>query len=233
MARRPKEKEPPEAYDLWAPSYDFQPQNLMLRLDDELFHELLGGVSLRDKTVVDIGCGTGRHWEKLLQQHPSQLAGFDVSDGMLTELKKKFPGAEVQLATDNFLSGISDATVDVVVSTLTIAHIQYMETALAAWARIVKPGGSIILTDFHPRLLADGGRRDFYSDEGHVVIRNFVHGIDRVIHVAKSNGLNVSDYKERVADESVRHFYEQQQAMAVYEKYKGLPLIYGIHFQKQ
>src|SRR5437868_2686899 len=102
------EKNAREAYDLWASDYDHQPQNLMLRLDNELFQELSEEIEFQNRIIVDIGCGTGRHWENILKKSPAQLVGYDVSDGMLTELKKKFPDAEAQLVTDDHLSGIAD-----------------------------------------------------------------------------------------------------------------------------
>src|SRR4051794_23243590 len=90
LKKRTGEKEASQAYDIWASSYDEQPDNLMLHLDGELFGQLLEAVNIEDKVVVDVGCGTGRHWEKIVSRGPTQLVGYDVSDGMLKELKKKF-----------------------------------------------------------------------------------------------------------------------------------------------
>src|SRR5471030_2852942 len=87
------EKEAAPAYDLWAENYDNQPGNLMLDLDEIVFGRLLANVDIKNKRVADIGCGTGRHWGKILKQQPQQLSGFDVSAGMLRKLQMKFPQA--------------------------------------------------------------------------------------------------------------------------------------------
>src|SRR4051812_40834623 len=87
---RAAETDPCIAYDQWAADYDEQPNNLMLALDAELFDQFLTNTSLHKKVVVDVGCGTGRHWEKINTQEPARLIGFDVSKGMLDVLKKKF-----------------------------------------------------------------------------------------------------------------------------------------------
>jgi len=227
------ERNASSAYNLWAPSYDKQPYNLMLHLDEEIFIQLLQSVSLTDKVVVDVGCGTGRHWKKIENCKPSQLVGYDVSDGMLTELKKKFPQSEVQLATNNILSGLQDESIDAIISTLTIAHIENIEEVFEAWNRVLKTGGDVLLTDYHPATLAEGGTRDFVVGNNRIIIKNFVHTIDSIKEEADKNNFLLITIDERFIDERVRHFYHQQNALHVYEKFKGMPIIYGIHFKKQ
>ena len=182
--------------------------------------------------MIDIGCGTGRHWEQILAQSPAQLAGYDVSDGMLTELKKKYPGADVQLATDNGLSGVPDQSVDVLISTLTIAHIENVERAFAAWSRVLKPGGALLITDFHPQVLAEGGKRDFIARKKRIVIRNYVHHLQAILRIARQHFFHVEFLKEKYIDESVKPFYQQQQALHVYERFRGKPIIYGLYLSK-
>ena len=92
---RNTETDPAAGYDLWSGSYDQQPGNLMLDLDEAIFSNLLSEVNIRGKTVVDVGCGTGRHWNKLLLQEPAKILGYDVSPGMLDRLKQKYPQATV------------------------------------------------------------------------------------------------------------------------------------------
>jgi ubiquinone/menaquinone biosynthesis C-methylase UbiE len=62
---------------------------------------MLARTDVKDKKVADIGCGTGRHWHKIIQQQPLELAGFDVSAGMLSKLKLKFPQAETHLIVND------------------------------------------------------------------------------------------------------------------------------------
>ncbi|MGZ3857923.1 MAG: class I SAM-dependent methyltransferase [Flavisolibacter sp.] len=230
---RPRQKNAAEAYNLWSASYDAQPDNLMLHLDERIFLQLLDRIELRNRTVIDIGCGTGRHWNRIQSRGPLQLAGYDVSDGMLTELKKKFPGASVQLSTDDVLSGVSDLSADVIISTLTIAHMPQLEEVIKAWARVLKPGGDVLLTDFHPALLAQGGKRDFQSKKTTVIIDNFIHPLSLVLQLAEENHLLLQHKEEIFIDEQVRPYYEKQHALAVYERFKGFPLIYGLHLKKQ
>src|SRR4051812_25648116 len=79
------------AYDLWAATYDAEGDNLLVLLDEGLFEGLLRRVEVRGKRVVDVGCGTGRHWAKIAAGGPAELVGYDVSPGMLARLRRKHP----------------------------------------------------------------------------------------------------------------------------------------------
>jgi ubiquinone/menaquinone biosynthesis C-methylase UbiE len=229
---RISETDPEKAYDLWAAAYDAQPDNLMLALDEELFTELLNGVILKDKLVADIGCGTGRHWQKLMERAPAELIGFDVSNEMLIILQQKFPAQKTVRLTDHHIE-LPDASCDTIVSTLALAHIPDVGKALAEWERVLKPGAEILLTDYHPDALAQGGNRTFRHEGKLVAVKNYVHSIHSVVAFAKQLNLNVLRITERKIDEKVKGFYEKQNALAVYDKFKGVPIIYGIHLKKK
>jgi ubiquinone/menaquinone biosynthesis C-methylase UbiE len=220
-----------EAYDIWAEDYDAQPGNLMLDLDELVFSELLSGIDIKSKTVADIGCGTGRHWNKIFKLKPGTLTGFDVSRGMLDQLEKKYPTAETHVITDDHFTGVKDNSFDIIVSTLTVAHIKNFEEALSAWCRILKPGGDIIITDFHPDALANGGKRTFRNGNIHIAVENYVHPVASIKHLLLNSGFIVINQVEKPVDESVKYYYENKDALHVYEKFKGSPIIYGIHFR--
>jgi ubiquinone/menaquinone biosynthesis C-methylase UbiE len=227
-----EDKDVVAAYDIWAENYDSQPGNLMLDLDEILFTKLLEGLSLENKTIADIGCGTGRHWGKIFRQNPSSLTGFDVSQGMLKKLNDKFPKAKTYVITDNHFEDIADNIYDVILSTLTVAHIKDIEDALQTWCRITKKHADIIITDFHPNALASGGKRTFRHGDKHIAVQNFVHTTDIIKQILLKNGFAVIAHQEIKVDESVKHYYEQQNALHVYKKFKGQPIIYGIHFKR-
>jgi ubiquinone/menaquinone biosynthesis C-methylase UbiE len=227
------EKGSREAYDLWAENYDDQPDNLMFYLDSLLFTGFMTNIDLKGKNVADIGCGTGRHWPLLYQQQAGNLTGYDVSEGMLHRLHIKFPDADlIKINNDDFLADVQDHTYDVIISTLTIAHIENLEAALLEWCRILKQQGEIIITDFHPLALASGGRRTFQHNHKLIGIRNHVHSTDALKKLFGEQGFTVISEEERVVDETVKHYYEKQNALHVYNNFKGKPMIYGIHLKR-
>lgn len=221
-----------EAYDLWSENYDSQPGNLMLDLDELLFSKLLNNIDIKNKHIADIGCGTGRHWAKILKKSPEDITGFDVSEGMLNKLKDKFPTGKTHTITDNLFSTIEDFTYDMILSTLTVAHIENIEEALESWCRILKYKADIIITDFHPDTLAFGGKRTFRHQNSQISVRNFVHPINTMRRILLRNDFHLVEEHDKSVDETVKHYYTEQNALHIYEKFKGFPVIYGIHFRR-
>lgn len=227
-----KEKGSVEAYDLWSENYDEQPGNLMLDMDEQIFSGLLNSINIKNKQVADIGCGTGRHWAKLFKKQPLNLTGFDVSQGMLNRLQEKFPEARTHQITDNLFTAIPGSSYDILLSTLTVAHIENIDEALQAWCRILKPTGDIIITDFHPNALAFGGKRTFEHHKSQIAVQNFVHYISDIEEILLKNNLHVIKKDERIVDESVKHYYLAKNALPVYNKFKDSKIIYGIHLRR-
>ena len=228
-----KNKSAEIAYNLWSENYDDQPHNLMLAWDAEIFSDLLNSIDIRDKIVADIGCGTGRHWQKIFDKNPKRVIGLDISEGMLKRLIQKFPRAETHVLTENKLDELQDGSCDFIMSTLTIAHIQNAKAALNEWNRVLKPGGEMIITDYHPSALAKGGKRTFSYHEKTIAIKNYVHSIDDIREVTRQLHLQVFRLIEKPIDESAKHFYEAQNALHVYEKWKGTSVIYGMLLKKR
>jgi len=228
---RRKESEPAAAYDIWSLTYDQQPDNLMLALDDQLCTSMLEKLGVEDRVIADIGCGTGRHWKKILDRGPAQLLGFDVSAGMLEILRQKYPKAKTWLIHDERLP-LEKGSVDLALSTLTIAHIPNLPAALDEWSRIIRPGGDLLITDYHPAALAKGGQRPF-RDKGQVIaIRNHVYPLRQVCEEAAKAGLATVSITERKIDDSMRPYYEKAQALPVFRRFRGVPIIYGLHLKK-
>lgn len=229
--RRP-ESEPAVAYDIWSLQYDNQPDNLMLALDEDICSTLLSQIEIGGKVVADIGCGTGRHWKKLFDRRPARLAGYDVSGGMLDILRQKYQAAETYQLESERLPGLADGSCDLILSTLTVAHIPDLEAALREWCRVLKPGGDILITDYHPQALARGGQRTFREGGRVIAVRNYIYPLKKIRAIAGRLGLQVVELRERKVDDMMRSYYEKQQALAVFERFYGVPIIYGIHLKK-
>jgi ubiquinone/menaquinone biosynthesis C-methylase UbiE len=229
---RLRETSPELAYDLWACGYDYQPGNLMLDLDEVVFSTLLNETVIGDKTVTDIGCGTGRHWKKIMDKKPRLLTGYDVSEGMMQQLKRKFPGAITHKMKDEKLEETIDHSVDLIISTLALAHIEKLESAIWEWDRILKPGGHVIVTDYHPTALLRGGKRTFRHGGKRIAVKNHIHPIEKLRTVAGQLHWQPLRLVEKVIDESVKPYYERQNALDVFRSFHGVPVIYGILFKK-
>lgn len=228
----PQQTNAATGYNTWAETYDEQNDNLLVMLDEKLFTNLLDKTVMENKAVVDIGCGTGRHWKKIFDRHPKSLTGFDVSVEMLNRLKQKYPHGNVHLLKDDKLSELANASCDVIVSTLVIGYIKQLHLAFEAWNRILKKEGEIVITDFHPAALQSGASRSFRHNGKVIDIKNYIHSLDDIRLLAgkwKWNELTIQEIK---VDEQVKPFYESHNRLAAYENAYGTPLIYDLHFKK-
>src|ERR1041385_5927276 len=180
-AARP-ELDPAAGYALWAATYDDPSPNLMLELEGEAFASLLARADLKDKFVIDVGCGTGRNWDRMLAGKPGRLKGYDVSPEMLNRLRVKYPNAEVSVISSKscVLPDVAITSVDVIISNLLLAHVERLEPILEGWNRVLRSDGDILLTDYHPVALASGADRTFRHVGQTIAIRNFIHPIAEV-----------------------------------------------------
>jgi ubiquinone/menaquinone biosynthesis C-methylase UbiE len=234
LFRRPSEPiemDPASGYDLWSSTYDEELGNLLVARDDVLFAELLERVRPRGKIVVDIGCGTGRHWRKILRHEPAELVGYDVSAGMLERLRAKYPGARTYQASAEHLDHTRDETCDLAISTLALCHVPDVASAVAEWSRVLRPGGDVLVTDFHPAA-ASNGVCSFRSRGELVTVELHAYTLAALVAGAARLGLLLVEAVERVVDESMRQDYEARGMVPVFERMRGVPLLYGLHLRK-
>ena len=65
-----------------------------------------------------------------------------------------------------------------------------------------------------------------------MAIKNYVHPIDTISSLAKQLNLIPQRLIEKNIDDSMRPYYEKQDALAVFEAWKGTPVIYGLLLHK-
>ena len=148
-----------KAYAGWAPIYDvvFGAVFAAGRAAAVRAAERIGG------RVLDVGVGTGIS----LAQYSSRnrIIGIDLSEPMLRRAKARLhrhPLANVEMLAvmDAEHLGFADAYFDVVVAQFVITAVPDPEAALDEFARVVKPGGEIVLVN---HLGAETGLRRVYE----------------------------------------------------------------------
>lgn len=100
------------------------------------------------KLAADIGAGTGFITEELVQNGLKVIA-VDQSKAMLEEMKKKFGRFDtVEYRTGEFNNlPIQNETVDYVFANMYLHHVDLPQVAIEEMARVLKPGGKIVITD--------------------------------------------------------------------------------------
>jgi ubiquinone/menaquinone biosynthesis C-methylase UbiE len=232
LRRKPLRLAPREAYRLWAETYDAESDNAVLALEHGIFRDLLGDIPLAGRSVVDVGCGTGRHWGELMAPGPARLQGVDSSPEMLARLRSRHPEAALHVRPGEDLEVLEDASVDVLVSTLMLGHVRDADRELREWVRVLRgPGAQILLTDFHPAAHESGMKRTF-SHRGETLEVEHRHvTIAALRALFASNGLEVVRCVERALDASVEGLFERRGRPDVLRHRFGTPLVIGFHLR--
>ena len=147
-------------YRAWSDTYD-TPLRL-IRLEQPVMHRLVD--SLSPSRVLDAACGTGRHSEYLAGRG-HRIIGVDRSPEMLQRARRKVPAADFREGDLEALP-LEAESVDVVVCALALVHLPHVEGAIREFARVVRPGGRVIISDVHPFPILLGWQAQFRTASG-------------------------------------------------------------------
>lgn len=95
--------------------------------------------------VLDLGCGPGAD-SKTLREHTEHVVGLDLSQSMVTKAISETPTASFVVADGQALP-FCDNTFDAVWMRLVLIHTPNPAATMNEIARILKPGGRIVLTE--------------------------------------------------------------------------------------
>jgi SAM-dependent methyltransferase len=130
-----------EAYDGWAPSYDGP--NTLFEYEEPVVRPILD--ALRPGVAVDAACGTGRH-ARHLAARGHEVHAFDASPGMLDVARRHLPDAHLEVADLTALP-MPDASADLMVNALALAHVEDLGPVFAEAARVLRAGAHLVVSD--------------------------------------------------------------------------------------
>lgn len=99
------------------------------------------------ETVLDVGTGTGILVPLIQQYRPGKIIACDLSEKMLEQLRKNYPGVETVAADVRDLT-LPDASFDVVFINACYPNIADKPGAFANLSRMMTPGGRLVIS--HP-----------------------------------------------------------------------------------
>ena len=197
-----------EAYRLWSATYADE-SNAFQNLEADLRRHLTK--ELRDLRTLEVGAGTGRVTQDLLS------AGADV---FATDL---VPAMLLRAPTRSIMTGrtcvaraealpFRGRPFDLVVCALTLGHVSDLSAALGSMARMLRPGGSLVVTGFHPFATLRGWKRSF-SCEGEVrSVEQHVHLLGEYFRILRDLDCPIEDLQERT--------------------WEGFPVLFGLRARK-
>jgi ubiquinone/menaquinone biosynthesis C-methylase UbiE len=162
------------------------------RVRDDLFGDrfhlsALAGLAEPEWIVGDLGCGTGQV-TAAIAPFVAKVIAVDGSAAMLQAARKRLQGAEnVDLRRGELEAlPIDDARLDTATLMLVLHHVPDPAKALGDVARVLKPGGRLLVVDMLPH-----DRENYRQQMGHVWLGFSDEYIRRVLHQSGFGALRV------------------------------------------
>jgi len=123
--------------------------------------------------ALDVGCGEGRFC-RMLGSRGVDTIGIDPTEGMLAEARLRDPAGDYRHARAEALP-FPDQSFDLVVSYLTLIDITDYRAALKEMARVLMPGGSLLIANLNSFISSNphGWVQDAEGNDLHYPVDNY------------------------------------------------------------
>jgi ubiquinone/menaquinone biosynthesis C-methylase UbiE len=180
-------------YERWAPQYD-APGNPLIALEEPAAHEILASwpAPLR---VLDAACGTGRHTVHLADLG-HDVTGVDASPSMLGRAAAKNPQLTLVEGRIDAMPFSADGF-DAAICALLFDHLSRIDHAIGELARVVRPGGRLLISNIHPTMALTGAHASFRDVNGDPnFMRSYHHSVAEYMAAFRAHSLTVVDCRE-------------------------------------
>jgi malonyl-CoA O-methyltransferase len=188
-----------EAYAQWASTYDSD-RNRTRDLDETVTRSVLG--HLRFKSILEIGCGTGKN-TSFFARIGEHVEALDFSENMIAEARRKSSATNVKFTVADITQRwpVDDASIDLVSCNLVLEHIENLRHIFAEAARVLTRKGMLFISELHPFRQYQGTVANFARDNQTIEIPAFVHHISDFINAATTSDLALVQLNEWWHDE--------------------------------
>lgn len=206
-------------YDRWALVYDHD-ANPLPALEEPFVLDAIGQVT--GLTVLDLGCGTGRHSVRLAQAG-ANVTAVDFSEGMLAEARRK-PGAErVKFLVHDLHEPLPmrGESFDLVVSGLVLEHLRDLPGFFREVRRLLRPGGRAVVSGMHPAMFLRGSQARFTDPDSGQIVQpgSLAHSFGEIVLAPLRAGFRIDRIGEHAPDAVFAARYPRA------EKYVGWPML--------
>ncbi|MBB1155760.1 MULTISPECIES: class I SAM-dependent methyltransferase [Amycolatopsis] len=147
---------PRDGYARWAAAYD-SGENAAFA-DEPHVAAILDAIP--PGRALDAACGTGR-LTRLLVERGHRVVAVDGSPEMLSHAE-----ADSTFVADLHELPVDDGSQDVVLCGLALPHVPDLMPVVAEFARVLAPGGHLVLSDVHPEQVQRGSIPSVRTDGG-------------------------------------------------------------------
>lgn len=143
-----------EGYDRWSACYD-EEDNPLIRIEEPRVAELLSDPA--GLSILDLGCGTGRHALRLAASG-AHVTAIDFSEGMLARARARAANLPIRFLAHDLTRRLPfpDSSFDRVVCCLVLDHIPELAPLFAEMRRVCRTRGFAVISVMHPALTLRG-----------------------------------------------------------------------------
>lgn len=164
---------------------------------DQYSFEKLEQIGLSNKVVVDIGCGDGRHAQKIYELGASKVIGVDNSEAMVALAGENATADIVFGLGEASDTGQEDEVADLIFSNFVIHYIKDLSPVFEEFNRILKKGGKVVMT-FNIFETEDSTLHNTEAPlklGGVIVVTNLVKSHSEITEAVESNGFTIDSYE--------------------------------------
>jgi SAM-dependent methyltransferase len=213
-----------ELYERWAASYPPVPHNPLMRAEQAAMRRLWPAPS--GGRVLDLACGSGRYARLLTEAGAVAVIALDRSPQMLRQVAGAavVQGSMLRLP---FASGAFDA----VVCGLAVGHAPDLHAWMSEAARVLRPRGVLVYSDFHPQAAGAGHTRRFRDAHGgEHSVPHHRHTLAAHMHAAAAAGLTVEALREVRVGIDLREDFPGSPEF--YRRWPGLAVVLAVRARK-
>ncbi|MFL5811239.1 MAG: class I SAM-dependent DNA methyltransferase [Flavisolibacter sp.] len=187
-----------KAYDTWSSQYDSN-ENKTRDLERFALQKCLSTISF--ESCLEIGCGTGKNTEWLLNK-AKNITAVDLSVEMLAKAKEKISSERVQFIQADVKKPwtFGNKRYDLVSFSLVLEHIENLEPVFSEASAALKNGGYVYVGELHPFKQYAGTKARFDTEQGQKIVECYNHNISDFTLAAEHTGLSLVNINEYFDD---------------------------------
>lgn len=203
-----------EAYNIWADIYDTN-ENKTRDLELVVGKSILANKSFTK--IIELGCGTGKNTEWLINNCDSLLA-LDFSSEMLSKAKSKIDSNKVEFKQVDLTREwkFTNCSANLITSSLILEHIENLEFIFSEANKALEKNGLFYICELHPFKQYAGSKARFEMNNEVIKLETFTHHITEYLQSAEKSKFKLLELNE--------WFYEDDK--------EGIPRLVSFLFQK-